>query len=41
LQYTQHREILLRLRKEIEDAKSSVDSSKLLAKIDQQILALS
>ena len=41
LQYAQHREILLRLRKEIEDAKSSVDSSKLLAKIDQQILALS
>lgn len=41
LQYTQHREILLRLRKEIENAKSSVDSSKLLAKIDQQILALS
>ena len=41
LQYAQHREILLRLRKEIEDAKSSVDSSKMLAKIDQQILALS
>ena len=41
LQYAQHREILLRLRKEIEDTKSSVDSSKLLAKIDQQILALS
>ncbi len=41
LQYAQHREILLRLRKEIEDAKSSIDSSKMLAKIDQQILALS
>ncbi len=41
LQYAQHREILLRLRKEIEDAKSSIDSSKILAKIDQQILALS
>jgi hypothetical protein len=41
LQYAQHREILFRLRKEIEDAKSSIDSSKILAKIDQQILALS
>ncbi len=41
LLYAQHREILLRLRKEIEDAKSSIDSSKMLAKIDQQILALS
>ncbi len=41
LQYAQHREILLRLRKEIEDAKSSINSSKMLAKIDQQILALS
>ncbi|MBP6094026.1 MAG: GSCFA domain-containing protein [Cytophagaceae bacterium] len=41
LQYAQHRDILLRLRNEINKDQSGVDKSKLLAKIDQQILALS
>jgi hypothetical protein len=41
LQFPAHREIIERLRKEIEADQSGVDSSKLLAKIDQQILALS
>jgi hypothetical protein len=41
LQFPQHREILQRLRKEIEMDQSGIDSSQLLAKIDQQILALS
>jgi hypothetical protein len=41
LQFLQHREIIERLRKEIEADPSGIDSSKLLAKIDQQILALS
>jgi hypothetical protein len=41
LQYPQHREILMRLRKEIEKDTSGIDTSKILAKIDQQILALS
>ena len=41
LQYPQHREVLTRLRAEIIANQSGVDSSKILAKIDQQILALS
>jgi hypothetical protein len=41
LQYPQHREVLTRLRAEILGNQSGVDSSKILAKIDQQILALS
>ncbi len=41
LQYPQHREVLTRLRAEIVANQSGVDSSKILAKIDQQILALS
>jgi hypothetical protein len=41
LQFPQHREILQRLRKEIEMDQSGIDSSQLLVKIDQQILALS
>lgn len=41
LQYPQHCEILKRLRKEIEIDQSGVDKSKLFAKIDQQVLALS
>jgi hypothetical protein len=41
LQYPQHRDILVRLRKGIEQDTSGIDSSKILAKIDQQILALS
>jgi hypothetical protein len=41
LQFPAHREIIERLRKEIDADQSGVDSSKLLAKIDQQILALS
>lgn len=41
LQYPQHCEILRRLRKEIEMDQSGLDKSKLYAKIDQQILALS
>ena len=41
LQYPQHREVLTRLRAEIESNESGVNKSKLLAKIDQQILALS
>lgn len=41
LQYAQHREVLTRLRAEIESNQSGVDKSKLLAKIHQQILALS
>ena len=41
LQYAQHREILHGLRKEIEESNAGIDSSKMLAKIDQQILALS
>jgi hypothetical protein len=41
LQYPQHREVLTRLRAEILANQSGVDSSKILAKIDQQILALS
>lgn len=41
LQFAQHREILTRLRREIEADVSQINSSKLLAKIDQQILALS
>ncbi len=41
LQYPQHCEILRRLRKEIEMDQSGLDKSKLYAKIDQQLLALS
>jgi hypothetical protein len=41
LQFPEHREIIERLRKEIEADQSGVDSSKLMKKIDQQILALS
>jgi hypothetical protein len=41
LQNAQHVEVLKRLRKEVEKDQSGIDSSKLLAKIDQQILALS
>ncbi|MFM6937947.1 MAG: GSCFA domain-containing protein, partial [Aquirufa sp.] len=41
LQNAQHVEVLRRLRKEVEKDQSGIDSSKLLAKIDQQILALS
>lgn len=41
LQFPEHREIIERLRKEIEADQSGVDSSKLMTKIDQQILALS
>ena len=41
LQFSQHREILERLRKEIEQDQSGIDSSRLITKIDQQILALS
>lgn len=41
LQYPQHCEILSRLRKEIEMDQSGLDKSKLYAKIDQQLLALS
>lgn len=41
LQYPQHCEILRRLRNEIEMDQSGLDKSKLYAKIDQQILALS
>jgi len=41
MQYSQHRDILVRLRKGIEQDTSDIDSSKILAKIDQQILALS
>jgi hypothetical protein len=41
LQFPQHREILQRLRKEIELDQSGIDSSRLITKIDQQILALS
>jgi len=41
LQFIQHREILLRLRHEIEKEQSGIDTSKLFVKIDQQILALS
>jgi len=41
LQFPEHREIIERLRKEIESDQSGVDSSKLMTKIDQQILALS
>ncbi|MEK6547393.1 MAG: GSCFA domain-containing protein [Bacteroidota bacterium] len=41
LQFPQHREILMRLRKEINMDTLGIDSSKILAKIDQQILALS
>ena len=41
LNYPQHVDVLRRLRKEIELDQSGINSSKLLAKIDQQILALS
>ena len=41
LLFAQHREILVNLRQEIERDKLGVDASKILAKIDQQILALS
>ncbi len=41
LQNTQHVEVLKRLRKEVEHDQSGIDSSKILAKIDQQIWALS
>jgi hypothetical protein len=41
IQFTQHCEILKRLRIEIEADHSGVDMTKLVAKIDQQILALS
>lgn len=41
LQFAQHRDILMRLRSEIQMDESGINSTKLVAKIDQQILALS